>query len=243
MNCNQVQTFFADKIRSVNKTWGTCIGITSSCLLVTIVISLIGLSVTGPHKSNQLQKAVNVTKIFEKFGIPRNLWKTLISGKDDSSKIEEESNEIFSINPYLMSKSYVRKHGGKMRTDEDLVADDFSQFSTWMERKIYRTLVKTFGIKHYDKNGCSICILNLAQAIIKENKPVEGSTVVTDRHNFEVRTLKKYMKIMQEAYVKRVIEIFHLRPEDLDMTPEYFCEIGFCHWKLLKKLTSPETTS
>ena len=87
-------------------------------ILVTIVISLIGLSVTGPHKSNQPQKAVNVTKIFEKFGIPRNLWKTLISGKDDSTKIEEESNEKFSMNPYLKSKSYVAKHGGKMRTDE-----------------------------------------------------------------------------------------------------------------------------
>ena len=103
-----------------------------------------------------------------------------------------------------------------------------------MERKIYRILRRTFGVKNYDKSGCSICITNLAQAIIKENKPVEGSAVVPERHNFEVRTLKKYMKIMQEAYVKRVIENFHLRPEDLDMTPEYFCEIGFCHWKLLK---------
>ena len=48
---------------------------------------------------------------------------------------------------------------------------------------------------------------------------------------------------MQEAYVKRVIEIFHLRPEDLDMTPEYFCEIGFCHWKLLKVRKSQSQSS
>ena len=92
-------------------------------------------------------------------------------------------------------------------------------------------MIKTFGVKNFDKSGCSICILNLAQAIIGENKSVDH---VTKGRNFEVRTLKKYMKMMQEAYVKRVIEIFHLRPEDLDMTPEYFCEIGFCHWKLLK---------
>ena len=115
MNYNQVQAYFADKIRSANKT---CIGITSSCLLVTIVISLIGLSVTGPHKSNQPQKAVKVTKIFEKFGVPRNLWKTLISGQDDSTTMEEESNEKFSMNSYLRAKSYVAKHGGKMRSDE-----------------------------------------------------------------------------------------------------------------------------
>ena len=114
MKCNQAHAYFVDKIRSANNA---CI-IIGSCLLVTIVISLIGLSVTGPHKSNQPQKAVNVTKIFGKFGIPRNLWKTLISGKDDSTKIEEESNEKFSMNPYLKSKTYVRKHSGEMRTDQ-----------------------------------------------------------------------------------------------------------------------------
>ena len=72
--------------------------------------------------------------------------------------------------------------------------------------------------------------MNLAQGIIEENKSVDVSAF----DNFEVRTLKTYMKIMQEAYVKRVIEIFHLRPEDLDITPEYFCEIGFCNWQSLK---------
>ena len=34
---------------------------------------------------------------------------------------------------------------------------------------------------------------------------------------------------MQEAYVKRVIEIFKLKPEDLGTTPQYFCEVfAFC---------------
>ena len=42
------------------------------------------------------------------------------------------------------------------------------------------------------------------------------------------------MEKMQEVYVKRVIEFFQLRPEDLDSTPEYFCEVfGFCEF--LKK--------
>ena len=84
--------------------------------------------------------------------------------------------------------------------------------------------------------------MNLAQGIREENKSVDVSAFVRKRHNFEVRTLKTYMKIMQEAYVKRVIEVFNLRPEDLDITPEYFCEIGFCHWQSLKKLTGSETT-
>ena len=29
----------------------------------------------------------------------------------------------------------------------------------------------------------------------------------------------------QEAYVKRVIEIFNLRPDDLDTSPNIFCEV------------------
>ena len=57
----------------------------------------------------------NVTKIFEKFSIPHNLWKTLISGQYDLTKIEEESNEKFSMNPYLKAKTYVAKHSEEKR--------------------------------------------------------------------------------------------------------------------------------
>ena len=36
---------------------------------------------------------------------------------------------------------------------------------------------------------------------------------------------------MQEAYVKRVIEVFQLKPEDLGTTPQYFCEVfEFCEF-------------
>ena len=117
----------------------------------------------------------------------------------------------------------------------DVVVEDFSVYSTQMERKILKILVKTFGVKNFgQKSKCTICIMNLAQGIIKENKSVDVSAFVTEKHNFEVRILKKYMKIMQKAYVKRVIEVWHLRPEDLKITPEYFCEIGFCQWQSLK---------
>jgi len=125
----------------------------------------------------------------------------------------------------------------------DVVVEDFSVYSTQMERKILKILVKTFGVKNFgQKSKCTMCIMNLAQGIIEENKSVDVSAFVTERRNFEVRILKKYMKIMQKAYVKRVIEVWHLRPEDLKITPEYFCEIGFCQWQSLKKLTSSDTT-
>ena len=36
---------------------------------------------------------------------------------------------------------------------------------------------------------------------------------------------------MQEAYTKRVIEVFKLKPGDLDTTPQYFCEVfEFCEF-------------
>ena len=45
---------------------------------------------------------------------------------------------------------------------------------------------------------------------------------------------KKFMKTLHEEYVKLVVGFFQLMPEDLDKSPEYFCEVfGFCEF--LKK--------
>ena len=45
------------------------------------------------------------------------------------------------------------------------------------------------------------------------------------------------MKKMQEAYVKRVIEVFQLSPGDFETTPEYFWEVlEFCQF--LKRPTN-----
>ena len=45
---------------------------------------------------------------------------------------------------------------------------------------------------------------------------------------------EKFMKALHEEYVKLVVGFFQLMPEDLDKTPEYFCEVfGFCEF--LKK--------
>ena len=41
-----------------------------------------------------------------------------------------------------------------------------------------------------------------------------------------------YIKKKQEAFVKRVIEVFQIKPEDLDTTPEYFCGVfGLCKFQ------------
>ena len=108
MNCNQVQAYFAS--RSDKKK--SCI-IISSFVSLFVGISVISVIILYPYPP----KATSATKIFEKFGVPHNLWKTLISGQDDSTKIEEESNEKFNMNPYLKAKNYVAKHSEEKETD------------------------------------------------------------------------------------------------------------------------------
>ena len=45
----------------------------------------------------------------------------------------------------------------------------------------------------------------------------------------------------QEAYVKRVIEIFNLRPDDLDTSPNIFCEVfRVCQFTTTTTLSTTE---
>ena len=113
MNWNQVQAYFADKIWigfSNPKNFGKFL--VASFLSLFVGISVIWVIIVYPYPP----KATSATKIFEKFDIPQNLWRTLISGQDDLTKIEEESNEKFSMNPYLKAKTYVAKHSEEMKT-------------------------------------------------------------------------------------------------------------------------------
>merc|ERR1719203_1486031 len=60
----------------------------------------------------------------------------------------------------------------------------------------------------------------------------------------ELSTLQTYTMAMQEAYVKRVIEVFNLKPEDLGSNPEYFCEVfEFCEFLTSTTSTTSTTTT
>ena len=82
----------------------------------------------------------------------------------------------------------------------DLGVDDFSQFSTQMEKETRKILGRIFGESLYDS-------MTIAKRIIAKNISSKGMK------------FKKYMKIMQEAYFKRFIKVFQLRPEELDTIP------------------------
>ena len=139
----------------------------------------------------------NDPKIFEKFDVPHDLWKTLISAKDDQTNIEKEPNQNFQTIwvSYFKAKSYVANYQGELTTD---VVDDFFQFSTQMEKETKKIIGRSFGF--YGS-------MTIAKRIIAKNKSAKGLK------------FKKYMKIMQEAYFKRFLKVFQLRPEDLDTIP------------------------
>jgi hypothetical protein len=49
---------------------------------------------------------------------------------------------------------------------------------------------------------------------------------------------------MKEAYVKRVIEVFKLKPKDLGTTPQYFCDVfEFCDFLPSTTTTTSKTTT
>ena len=59
----------------------------------------------------------------------------------------------------------------------------------------------------------------------------------------ELLTLQMYTLAMQEAYVKRAIEVFKLKPQDLGTTPQYFCKVfEFCEFVTSTTTTTTTTT-
>ena len=78
---------------------------------------------------------------------------------------------------------------------------------------------------HSDEKDVELYFDNLAIKEMVQNVNAEKATVEGLKYD-------AYMKKIQEAYVKRVIEVFQLKPEDLDTTPEYFCGVfGFCKFQ------------
>ena len=166
--------------------------------------------------------------LLEKFDIQPDLWKNLTSARDNATNITEESSvEDFqaSWTSYFKAKSYVAKYkqyGPLLRTQGDWdTIKEFSQFEKIMEFEIRNILKDTFR-----KSKTRGEFMNIAKRIAEENKSVEGLN------------LKDYVKIMQEAYIKRVAMVFELKPEDLETT----CQVlETCHFLKPASETNPES--
>merc|ERR1712083_243272 len=77
----------------------------------------------------------------------------------------------------------------------------------------------------------------------------EMSTIIQDKIDngelttIEVSLLQAHTMATQEAYVERVIQIFDLRPEDLDTTPNVFCDVfEVCQFITTTTLSTSTTT-
>merc|ERR1719266_3052148 len=109
-------------------------------------------------------------------------------------------------------------------------ADDFSQYSVHLETRIRQKMAEFAG--------------NPTLSV------EEMSTIIQDKINngelttIEVSLLQAHTMATQEAYVERVIQIFDLRPEDLDTTPNVFCDaFEVCQFITTTTTLSTSTTT
>ena len=201
-----------------------------ACNLKCVVKGLIALVFVGACVGTiyliEYQRRVNRKEnrriLFEKFEVETYPWKTL---QDNPTSIENVSNDedfqatwsaYFKAKSYLANYTQYGPYQGKSET-----VKEFSVFSKIMEQKTRKILKDTFGErKTKDKS------MNIAKRIAEENKSSEGLN------------LKTYLKIMQDAYIKRVAKVFELKPEDLDTT----CKVlGTCHFLKPAPETKPES--
>ena len=131
--------------------------------------------------------------------------------------VPENPNEKFNQSFYQKAQSYTASNWRKL-TAEDV--DDFSQYSSKLEAGIRKKITEVLGLEN-DPNLST----DVMDKIFQE-KSDKGEVT-----SAESSTLQTYKMAMKEAYVKRVIEVFKLEPEDLGTTPQYFCEVfEFCEF-------------
>jgi len=127
-------------------------------------------------------------------------------------KINDVPHEKFESRFYKNAQNYTEAHWREISVGE---ANDFSLFSTHLETRIRQKMAEFAGNPTLSVEEMSTII---------QKKINDGSLT-----SAEISVLQAHTMATQEAYVKRVIEIFDLDPVDLDATPEIFCDVfGVC---------------
>merc|ERR1711971_1424417 len=144
--------------------------------------------------------------------------------------VPENPNEKFNQSFYLKAQSYTASNWRKMTAGD---VDDFSQYSNKLEAGIRKKMAEVLGLE----NDPNLSTDDMAK--IFQEKSDKGEVT-----SAELSTLRTYTMAMQEAYVKRVIEVFNLKPEDLGTNPQYFCEVfEFCEFLSSTTSTTSTTTT
>merc|ERR1712002_710726 len=152
----------------------------------------------------------------------QNLSGATINPSKIFSEIPDSPHENFNVSFYKEAQKYTEAHWREMTVVD---ANTFSQYSLYMENGIRQKMAEFAG-------NPDLSFEEMTKLI---QKKIDDGEITSA----EISTLQKHTLATQEAYVKRVINIFDLGPDDLDTTPEYFCEVfEFC-----KFLTAPTSST
>ena len=147
----------------------------------------------------------------------------------DFDDVPENPNQKFNQSFYQKAQSYTASNWRKL-TAEDV--EGFSQYSSKLEAGIRKKITEVLGLEN-DPNLSTDVMDKIFQEKIKKGEVTSA----------ESSTLQMYKMAMKKAYVKRVIEVFKLKPKDLGTTPQYFCDVfEFCEFLSSTTTTTSTTT-
>ena len=116
---------------------------------------------------------------------------------------------------YQKAQSYTKRR--KLTSG---AVDDLAQYSSKLEKAIHRKMAEMIGLE----NDSNLSNEDIAKLFLEK---IDNGEVTPA----QLSTLQAYTTALQEAYIKRVIKVYNLKPEDLGLTPEYFCEVyEFCEF-------------
>ena len=116
---------------------------------------------------------------------------------------------------YQKAQSYTKRR--KLTSG---AVDDLAQYSSQLEKAIHRKMAEMIGLE----NDSNLSNEDIAKLFLEK---IDNGEVTPA----QLSTLQAYTTALQEAYIKRVIKVYNLKPEDLGLTPEYFCEVyEFCEF-------------
>ena len=132
--------------------------------------------------------------------------------------------EKSNLSIYQKAQSYTKRR--KLTSG---AVDDLAQYSTKLEKAIHKKMAEMIGLE----NDSNLSNEDISKLFLEK---IDSGEVTPA----QLSTLQAYTTALQEAYIKRVIKVYNLKPEDLGLTPEYFCEVyAFCEFLTAKTTGKP----
>ena len=132
--------------------------------------------------------------------------------------------EKSNLSIYQKAQSYTKRR--KLTSG---AVDDLAEYSTKLEKAIHKKMAEMIGLE----NDSNLSNEDISKLFLEK---IDSGEITPA----QLATLQAYTTALQEAYIKRVIKVYNLKPEDLGLTPEYFCEVyEFCEFLTAKTTGKP----